>query len=329
MKRYGNLYSKIIEIENLILADKKARKGKQKSIGVKIFDKRKESNLIELNQLLFEKRFKTSEYKIFKIYEPKERDIFRLPYYPDRIVHHAIMNVLEPIWCSVFTSDTFSCIKQRGIKGAMIKVKRALNDYSNTKYCLKLDIRKYYPSIDHDILKSIIRKKIKCNDTLTLIDQIIDSASGVPIGNYLSQYFANLYLAYFDHYIKEELAVKYYFRYADDIVILHGDKAFLHQLFLVIKAYLSDNLKLDIKSNYQIFPIAKNNGRGLDFVGYVFYHDHVKLRKGIKKSFLKKAQKVRKLNSKNKRIQLASYMGWLKHCNSKHFIKKQIYEGNL
>lgn len=100
----------------------------------------------------------------------------------------------------------------------MLKVDKALKDVENTRYCLKIDVKKFYPSIDHDVLKQIVRRKIKCPDTLALLDQIIDSAAGVPIGNYLSQYFANLFLAYFDHWIKEEVGVKYYFRYADDMV---------------------------------------------------------------------------------------------------------------
>lgn len=131
---------------------------------------------------------------------------------PDRILHHAIMNILEPIWVSVFTKDTYSCIKGRGIHGAMRNVKRAIKDRENARYCLKIDIRKFYPSIDHDVLKAIIRRKIKCKDTLALLDTIIDSTDGVPIGNYLSQYFANLMLAYFDHWIKEEKRVRPRFR---------------------------------------------------------------------------------------------------------------------
>lgn len=129
----------------------------------------------------------TSKYKTFKIYEPKERIIFSLPYYPDRIIHHAIMNILEPIWVNIFIDNTYSCIKGRGIHKLAKDLKGDLQkDRENTKYCLKLDITKFYPSIDHDILKKIIRKKIKDKLLLVLLDSIIDSAEGVPIGNYLS-----------------------------------------------------------------------------------------------------------------------------------------------
>ena len=274
MKRINNLYKKIISIDNLRLADKKARRGKFNNYGVKIFDKNKEENLIKLHESLKNKAFRTSEYSIFTVHDPKEREIYRLPYYPDRIVHHAIMNILEPVWVSIFTSDTYSCIKGRGINGAMNGVKKVLHDIENTTYCLKIDIKKFYPSINHDVLKQIIRRKIKCKDTLWLLDEIIDSTDGVPIGNYLSQYFANLTLAYFDHWIKEVKKVKYYFRYADDMVFLSNNKNKLRSLLLDIKEYLK-TLKLELKGNEQIFPISENrydkNGRGLDFIGFVFY----------------------------------------------------------
>jgi retron-type reverse transcriptase len=332
MKRAGNLYEKIIAIDNLRLADEKARRGKLKSYGVKTHDKNREANILLLHELLKNKTFRTSEYHIFKIYEPKEREIFRLPYFPDRIVHHAVMNILEPIWVSVFTSDSFSCIKKRGIHGAMRKVKIALRDVENTQYCLKIDIRKFYPNIDHDILKQIVRKKIKCTDTLWLLDQIIDSADGVPIGNYLSQYFANLYLTYFDHWIKEVVGIKYYFRYADDMVFLHADKAYLHGLLVCINHYLHAELNLTLKGNYQVFPVA---ARGIDFVGFVFYHTHTKIRKRIKRNFCKAVAKLNKLkdvSEKDYRLRISSWLGWAKYSDSRHLlktiIKSEIY-GNL
>ena len=317
MKRIGNLYSKVISIENLQLADNKARKGKLKSYGVRRHDRDREQNLLNLHYALKNKTFRNSEYDTFKIYEPKERTIFRLPYYPDRIVHHAIMNVLEPIWMSVFTKDTYSCIKNRGIHAAANSLKKTLKaDKKGTKFCLKMDITKFYPSINHDILKSIIRRKIKDKDLLWLLDEIIDSADGVPIGNYLSQYFANLYLAYFDHWLKEEKGVKYYWRYADDMVILSDNKEFLHKLRADISIYLKDKLKLQLKGNYQVFPV---DSRGIDFLGYVFYHTHTKLRKSIKKNLFHKVSRINKIKAKDRvdcNKSLSPWWGWLKYCNS-------------
>jgi RNA-directed DNA polymerase len=312
LKRIGDLYEKIISIENLMLADAIARKGKSKQYGVIGHDKNREANILNLHTTLKNKTYRTSKYTTFTIYEPKERIIFKLPFYPDRIVHHAIMNVLEPIFVKTFTADTYSCIKKHGIHAAANAVKKALINEDETQYCLKLDVKKYYPSIDHDILKQLLRRKFKDSDLLWLLDEIIDSTDGLPIGNYLSQYFANFYLSYFDHWIKEDKKVKYYFRYADDIVILSSSKEYLHSLFFEINKYLVEKLKLVIKGNYQIFPVDK---RGIDFVGYVFFHTHTLLRKSIKQNFARMLIK----NKNNKSI--ASYKSWTKHCDSKNLLK--------
>jgi len=316
MKRTGNLYKQICSIENLELADRIARKGKLKQPGVIEHDRNREGNIKTLHEQLINKTYRTSPYTTFTIFEPKERLIFRLPYYPDRITHHAVMNILEPLFVSTFTADTYSCIKRRGIHGAAGGVKQALNDVAGTRFCLKLDIRKFYPSVDHAILKQLLRRKIKDNDLLWLLDEIIDSTDGLPIGNYLSQYFANFYLTGFDHWIKEEKRVRYYFRYADDLVILSDSKDYLHRLLSEIRTYLVDNLKLAVKDNYQVFPV---DARGIDFVGYVFYHTHTRLRKSIKKAFARMIKKNRNAAS------IASYNGWAVHCDSKHLVKKLLH----
>jgi RNA-directed DNA polymerase len=312
MKRIGNLYHQITSMENLQAADQKAQKGKAGQYGVKLHNKKRESNLLLLQDMLVSKSYKTSTYDVFKVYEPKEREVYRLPYFPDRITHHAIMNVLEPILVSTFTADTYSCIKNRGIHQVLHKLRADLKDIEGTTYCLKLDIRKFYPSIDHDVLKGLLRKKFKDQDLLWLLDEIIDSAPGLPIGNYLSQYLANFYLSYFDHWLKEEKSVKYYYRYADDMVILSSGKEDLHRLRDEITWYLRE-LKLEVKGNHQVFPVA---ARGIDFVGYVFYHSHVRIRKSIKQAFARKMARNADHPSK------ASYLGWLGHANAKHLTKK-------
>lgn len=313
MKRINNLFDKICSLENIMDAANKASDNKGNQYGVKLFMKNSFENCKKLSEMLKNGQYKTSTYKLFTIYEPKERLLYKLPFYPDRIVHHAIMNILEPIWHKIFIGNTYSCVKGRGIHGLVRKLTKDLRyNPDDTRYCLKLDIKKFYPSIDHEILKQIIRKKIKDKKLLLLLDEIIDSADGVPIGNYLSQYFANLYLTYFDHTMKEQKKVKYYYRYADDIVILSSDKKWLQDLLQFIKNYLKDNLKLTVKSNYQIFPVDK---RGIDYVGYVFFHDHILLRKTIKQNILRAAR--------NKKISsLKTYKGWLKYCNSKHLCQK-------
>ena len=312
MKRAGNIYEEICSIENLLLADKRARRGKINQPSINNFDKNHEANIMALHEELVNKTYKTSEYYIFQIYEPKQRDIYRLPY-KDRIVHHAILNLLEPAFVAMFTADTYSCIKGKGIHAAAKAVKRAFKDVPDTRYCLKLDVKKFYPSVKHDILKLQLRRKFKDQDLLQLMDGIIDSADGVPIGNYLSQYLANFYLTGFDHWLKEVKKVKYYFRYADDMVILADNKQYLHDLLADIRQYLAERLKLEVKSNYQVFPVAE---RGIDFVGYVFFHTHTKVRKTIKQRF------ARMLKKKSNPASVASYNGWLKHCNSRNLIKK-------
>lgn len=317
MKRKSNLYHQIISIENLILADKKARKRKSDQPGVIEHMKVEQQNIKLLHNMLKSKTYKTSEYTKFIIHEPKEREIFRLPYFPDRITHHAVMNILEPIFVSCFTADTYSCIKGKGIHGASYALRNALKDEKGTTYCLKLDIKKFYPNINHEILKSLLRRKFKDAELLWLLDEIIDSTEGLPIGNYLSQYFANFYLTYFDHWLKETKQIQYYFRYADDIVILANDKQYLHQILADIKSYLETELKLRVKENYQVFPVAD---RGIDFVGYVFYHTHTLLRKSIKQSFARMIAKNKNPKS------IASYNGWAKHCDSKNLLKKLLNE---
>jgi retron-type reverse transcriptase len=318
MKRHGNLFEKICSIENLSLADCRARLGKKCKAEIQSFDLNRDQLLLKLQLSLINKTFKTSNYHIFKkvVDNGKEREIYRLPYYPDRILHHAIMNVVEPIFYKTFTTDTYSCIKGRGIHSAADKVKLAIRQ-PDAEYVLKLDVKKFYPSVDHDVLKSIIRRKIKDKDLLWLLDGIIDSAKGLPIGNYLSQSFANLFLSGFDHWVKEIKGVRYYFRYCDDVVIFHQDKAFLHSLLIEITAHLAD-LKLTVKKDWRVFPSAT----GVDFIGFVFYPTHTLIRKSIKKRFIKALIRYKSCGSEAHYRSLASYWGWLKYSNSCNLIRK-------
>jgi len=313
MKRHNNLYAKIIDLPNLELAEKRARKGKGNQYGVRLFDRDPKATLENLHDQLKNKTYKTSPYKTFTIFEPKERQISSLPYI-DRIVQHAAMIHLEQIFVSSFTADTYSSIKGRGIGGFRRNFRKALRDIPGTKYCLKIDIKKFYPSITHRILKQQLRRKFKDNDLLELLDGIIDSAPGVPIGNYLSQYFANFYLNGFDHWLKETLGVKYYFRYCDDMRILSDSKEVLHDILTKIKEYLSSKLLLEVKSNYQVFPVENT---GVDVIGFVFHHYHTRLRKSIKQSF------ARTMANKHRNpLSIAAYWGWAKHADTKHLIKK-------
>lgn len=313
MNRVNNIYEKIYSLDNLRLADRRARKQKEKTYGVRLHDKNKEANLKQLHEELKNKTFKTSKYKIFKRYERKERLIYQLPYFPDRILHHAVMNHLQDVFMNTFTDDTYSCMPKRGVHLMAKNIKKALReDVEGTKYCLKIDVRKFFPSSDHEILKTLLRRIIADQDLLDLLDEIIDSAPGIPIGNYLSQYFANYYLAYFDVWLKEDMGAKYMFRYTDDVVVLSESKEYLHALRKEIEKYLNNELNIVLKGNWQVFPVAI---RGIDVVGYRFWHTHTLMRKTIKKDF---ARAVKKKKYKS----IASYKGWAKHCDSKNLLKK-------
>ncbi|MBN9301667.1 MULTISPECIES: reverse transcriptase/maturase family protein [Dysgonomonas] len=322
MKRIGNLYTRIYDLDNLYLAYSKAKTGKSKSKGVIQFESNLDNNILRIQKELIEQTYITSEYNVFTIRDPKERTIYSLPF-RDRVVQHAIMNIIESLWTSVFISHSYSSIKGKGIHGAWKHIRRDMKNRKQTQYCLKMDITKFYPSIDHHIMKQIIRKKIKDIKLLALLDGIIDSAPGMPIGNYLSQFLANLYLSYFDHWLKEVKRVKYYYRYADDLIILGDSKQDLHLLRIDIQTYLSENLKLKLKSNYQVFPIVS---RGIDFIGYVFFHTHTMLRKRIKKNFCRCVAKLNRkiMTAKDYRIKICSWLGWCKYCNSKNLIKTII-----
>jgi len=315
MKRYGNLYTKIYDLDNIYRAHINARRGKAHYHEVQMVNANSEKYLLRIQDMLKNKTFVNSKYITYiKLDNGKEREIFKLPYFPDRIIHHCIVQILEPIWMKTLITDTYSSLKNRGVHKGVNRIKRALIDRENTQYCLKMDVRKFYPSINHDILKSIIRTKIKDSDVLWILDTIIDSTKGVPIGNYLSQYFGNIYLSGFDHYMKEQMQCKYYFRYCDDIVILDSDKAHLADLRVVATNYIESELNLKLKDNWQVFSV---DIRGIDFLGYRFFHDYTLLRKSISTKFKHTIVKINTVQPKHSNIvnQIMSYDGWMKPAN--------------
>ena len=300
MKRIGYLYQKICDMENLKLAHKNARKGRGWYEEVKVVDKNLDFYLNDLQQMLINHTYHTSGYTSFIRRENnKDREIFKLPYYPDRICQWAILQVIEPYILKNLTPYTYSAIPRKGIHVALHDVQEAMwHDSENCRYCLKFDVRKYYPSINHRVMKDKFRRLFKDPELLWLLDEIIDSIStypatednikvlksldvdvkivndtdgrefidgvGIPIGNYLSQYCGNFYLSSFDHWIREEKQIKHAFRYMDDVVIFSDSKERLHQLRQEIDEYFRCELKVTIKANWQIFPTYV---RGVDFVG--------------------------------------------------------------
>jgi len=350
MKRYDNLYEKIYSMENLREAHKNAKWGKSHYKEVKMVDANPEYYLGQIREMLINHTYKTSEYEVFNKKEgKKDRKIYKLPYYPDRICQWAILQVIEPCLINNFTKDTYSAIPNRGTHKALMRLQKAMqSDINGCKYCLKLDVRHYYQSINHEILKRKYAEMFKDNDLLWLLGEIIDSTAtaeiddlqaiylleedidpntGIPIGNYLSQYSGNYYLSSFDHWIKEEKHVKYYFRYMDDIVIFGATKEELHVLKHEIYRYFLENLKIKIKDNWQVFP---SYVRGIDFLGYRIFGNYTLLRKSVCKDMKKKLTAIKAKVESGKMMNYSewccinSYLGLLKWCNSFRLSQKYI-----
>lgn len=332
MKRYGNLFAKIVDIDNIILAHKNAKKGKSHYAEVQEVEKDLDFYIHEIRNILVNKTFTTSKYKTKLVHEPKKRVIYKLHYFPDRIVHHAVMNIIQPIWDRVFIYDLYSAIPGKGLHAGVLRLRQFLKDRENTQYCLKFDIKNFYPSINHAILFDLVNRKIKCEDTLWLLEDVIRSPKGntnLPIGNYLSQYFGNIYLNWFDHWIKEEKEMKYYIRYCDDGVILHKSKEVLNNLLKEIEEYVKKNLKLELNPKTQIFPV---DVRGIDFLGYRSFRNYTLLRKSSATRFKRKIrfieQNHEELEPQHIISSIMSYCGWVQFCNGHHLLKKYILENN-
>jgi len=328
MKRHGNLFSDIVDYENIVKAHDNAKRGKADYRGVQKVESNREYWLKKVQKMLANKEFRTSDYYIFKVFQPKEREIFKLPYYPDRIVHHAILNVLKPIWNKLFIYDVYSSIEGKGIHRATDRLQKFLRNESGTQYCLQFDISKFYPSVDHEIMMERLKHKVKDPDLLWLLNDIVQSPAGnkgIPIGNYTSQYFANVYLNKFDHWIKHDMGLKYYIRYADDGVILAGSKKKLHGIKDAIERYLQDNLKLSLNPKTQVYPV---DYRGIDFLGYRTFRDYQLLRKRSAKKFKRKLKTLKryfwKIPAHHVISSIMSFVGWISHCDGYNLIRSYI-----
>ena len=325
MKRVGYLYERICDIENIKKAISKASLGKRNRKHVKIVVMNLNHYAKKIQELLTKQEYKPSPYSIKRIYDgtsKKERVIYKPRFYPDQIVHWALILVLEPVLMRGMYQHNCGSVPGRGSSYGQKILRNALdNDYKGTKYCLKLDISKFYPSIDQQLLKTKFRRILKDQETLKLIDAIIESSdSGLPIGNYTSQWFANFYLQDLDHFIKEELGVKHYIRYVDDLVILGSNKKRLHHVRIQIDEFLLEK-KLSIKNNWQVFLITK---RFIDFLGLKFYRDYTTLRKSNALRIRRRIAKILRKGVLSFRDACAviSYWGWIKRSDSFRFFMK-------
>lgn len=293
MKRYGNLWPEIISFDNLLAATRTAKKGKRFRDNVLAFNYNLETELINLQAELANKTYTSGRYRTFEIVEPKRRMISAAPY-RDRVVHHAICNIIVPIFERTFIDDSYA---NRVGFGTHRALRRFTEFARSSRYVLQCDIKKYFPSIDHEILKALIYRKLKCPDTLWLIDKIIDSSNeqesiiqhfpgddlltpiqrrrGLPIGNLTSQFCANIYLNGFDHFIKEQLKVKKYIRYVDDFALFSDDREFLAEARLALEEYLA-NLRLKIHPiKSQLFETKE----GANFLGFRIFPDRIRVRR--------------------------------------------------
>ena len=320
LKRLNNVWDKIISYDNLMLALQKAARGKKKRRSVRRVLQKADYYITMLHEQLVSGAYKTSPYSIITLFVPKERKIFRLPFFPDRIVHHAIMNVMEPYWTDRFIYHSYACRQGKG----QHKGSRKCMDYARKyRYCLKCDISKFFPSVDHIILKQIVRHKVKDKHLLKLFDEIIDSVNGnpyttdgknIPIGNLLSQWFGNLYLNELDTFVKHTLRVKPYIRYSDDFILFSNDKDELHKCLEAIRTFLDTKLKLRL-SKGSVFPVS----RGIDFLGYRHFPNYILLRKRTVKKWKRFFKRLQYPPTKRNCAQLASFNGIVRHANSYNF----------
>ncbi len=298
--RHITLLEAMGDYGNVQKAYNKARKCKRHRKDVLIFTKDKEENLDKVREDILNLAYEPSEYHYFKVYEPKERQIMALPFY-DRVVQHAINNVLEPIFDKRFISQSYACRKGKGMHAASDTLKEWLYEWNKYHpdqplYAIKADIHHYFQSVAHDVLKKEIRRYISDKALLKILDRIIDHNGifppgvGIPVGNLTSQLFANVYLNKLDQYVKHVLKMKYYVRYMDDFIILSEDPEELRHVLELIEEFLRRELKLELNPKTTILA-AKN---GTNFVGYIHFKDHKRVRKDAMRRLKKLLKALKK-----------------------------------
>jgi retron-type reverse transcriptase len=336
MKRFGNLWSDIISFQNLLYSSRKAQKGKRYRDNVLSFNYNLENEILTLQSELKNHTYQPGDYRIFHIFEPKPRLISAAPY-RDRVVHHALCNVIAPILERTLIYDTYA---NRTGFGSHRALRRFTKFARNSKYVLQCDIQKYFPSIDHEILKEQFRCKIKCKETLWLIDTIIDASNpqeiavdyfigdelfspldrrkGLPIGNLTSQFFANFYLSGFDHFVKETLKTEKYLRYVDDFALFSEDRVYLQEARTAIETHLA-SLRLKI---HPIKSQLSETSIGVCFVGFRVLPDRIRVRSNsLKRSRCrllnyKKAYAKHQITAEHLIQSILSWIAHLKHGNT-------------
>ena len=342
-------------MDNLKLAHKRAREDKSYYKEVKMVDKNPDYYFKQIEGMLVSKTYTMTpdDYKMMKKNDRgKERNLYVLDYFPHRIIQHALLIQIEDIIFRNLIETTYSSLPTRGIHKALKEITYDLrNDVENTQFCLQMDIKKFYPNINHEINKQQYRKIFKDDDLLWLIDTIIDSLclddnglkveleelldelmligheKGIAIGSVFSQWDGNFNLSEFDHWLKEEKKVKYYYRYCDDLIILASNKEELHEIRKDIQIYLKEKLKLDLKGNYKVYPV---DIQGIDFVGYRHFRTYILLRKSTSKRLIRKMRDIQnKIDNSGEfdysdYCSINGYMGWIRWCNGHNLHVKWI-----
>lgn len=332
MKSYNHLWEKFISKETIRRCIIKGAIGKKKRKSVK----RVMENIDEYVDVIhdYALNFHNCDHEEIKILDGnsgKERLII-VPRFKEHVIHHMVVDTMMPILVKGMYKHTYSSIPGRGLHKCMKKLKAWIRkDPKNVKYCLKLDIKKFFNSIDHDILMEKMRKTIHDKKFLKIIEEIINASdNGIPLGFYTSHWFANWLLQPLDHYIKEVLKVKYYARYMDDMILFGSNKRKLRKVKEKIAEFLK-KLHLRLKENWQLFRFdyikhGEHKGRPLDFVGFKFYRDRITLRKSI---MLRLTRKAKKIEKKGKFTiydahQLMAWLGWIDWTDTYNVYKKYV-----
>jgi RNA-directed DNA polymerase len=340
MHSYNGLFKNMISDSSLTIAFMDASKGKRNRNDVQRVLNDFENEKQKLREILDTETFQLVKHPSCIINEAnchKEREIVK-PYFKyEQVVHHLVVGQLKPIVMKGFYEYSCGSIPNRGCHYGKKYIEKWVRNYpkDQTIYVLKMDIRHFFENVDHDILKNKLSKVIRDKKFLRLVFKIIDNHEvGLPLGYYTSQWFANFYLKDYDHYVKEVLGAEHYMRYMDDMIILSTDKAKLHTMKKEIEKYLSEKLHVELKPNWQIFPLAEDRedhrARPLDFMGFKFYRNYTSLRKSILYRARQKANRIRTKRHKHRPItwkdatSMISYMGWINHTSTYHYYLKYI-----
>ncbi|TSC87533.1 MAG: RNA-directed DNA polymerase (Reverse transcriptase) [Microgenomates group bacterium Gr01-1014_7] len=314
-------YSQLTSVENLFQAWSEFKVGKRKRKDVQEFERNLEDNLFDLRFKLKTKTYRHGNYFAFYVHDPKQRHIHKASV-QDRVVHHLLYQYLYTLFDSSFTFDSYSCRLEKGTHKGILRLENFLRkvsrNYTGSCWALKLDIRKFFANVDHDILMELLKRKINDKDLLRLLKEVIDSfPQGIPLGNLTSQIFANIYMNELDRFIKHKLKIKYYIRYADDFLILSINKNNLQSLIKPVDKFLQEKLKLELHPKK---IILKRFDWGIDFLGYIVLPQYILPRTKTKKRMFRKLKE--KLESENFNQSLQSYIGYLSHANAYNLSNK-------